>query len=188
MVHYLFTYFYYIYNSILCKYHVLFISFVFPFICLFICSQMYICVFVFFVISMRDMCLCYIHCMRVMSNLVRPKCWVPNVFKRTASFKSPCFQISCCTCLCVCFYFPAFICHCMSDLLIVYICKFAYLFFYFLFFYFNLFIYFTHLFIFVVIICYFDLSLNFLLSQNLYFLLGFIYFGLFTWICFSGVV
>ena len=45
---------------------------------LFICSLMYTSVFLHFVVlSMYNVCLCYIHCLSVISNLAKPKCWVP---------------------------------------------------------------------------------------------------------------
>ena len=52
------------------------------FVLLYICSSMYICVFVHFVIvSMYNMCLCYIHCSLFVCNELSSETWVLGAHK-----------------------------------------------------------------------------------------------------------
>ena len=124
--------------------------------------------------------------------------------KGTAKFTNPSLYIPCFSCPCLCFCCHAFTCCVMPELLILCICIFTYLvlqfnFFFFICLYFLFYIRFfffilKYLFInfflfisfFVVIICCLDLLWNFsvmeLVFSNWIFLLGFLFFDLYTWI------
>ena len=118
---------------------------------------MYICVIAHFVvISMYNMCLCYIHCLCVTSYLVKFDCWTPikNVqryykVQKSLSLDKLLYLFSC---ACLYFFYPRSSCLLMSDVLMVliicfFVCFFFLSFFIFFFlFHFNLLIYFIYLF------------------------------------------
>ena len=130
------------------------------------------CVVVHFaVMSMYKLCLCYIYCSCVMSYLVKPEsCALIKHVLRYYKFTSPCLYIICCNCPCVFFSFLllfaalCLICWFYMYLwLLIYFSIFPYSFLlvYFpvLFFLSYIFTYFSY--IFVLIICYLDLSQTF---------------------------